>query len=292
MAERKASRTAVLVCQGRAVADGRLAVGRFSDPIAIELLTAPEREMVGTARSGVMPSGFGARLEYELLKGTSEILAARTVAIDDVVRDRGHPQLVILGAGLDARAWRMKELAEATVYEIDQPASQQEKRERLGDRAPLAAAVHFVPVDFAKDSLGTALEAAGHDATIPTTWIWEGVIPYLTPAQVAATTAVVGEHSAAGSRLILNYATTSRLNAFGRRAVQRLLTLAGRDNPMANEPFRSAWSPETLRELLSRSGFDVTVDVGLLAVAHDLDMSIIERTRFLGSGRIAVADRD
>ncbi|MEV6067936.1 class I SAM-dependent methyltransferase [Nocardia sp. NPDC052001] len=289
MAERKASRTAVLVCQGRAVADGRLAVGRFSDPIALELLTDSERELVATVRAGEMPSALGPRMEFELVAGTSEILAARTVTIDDAVRDRGNPQLVILGAGLDARAWRMKELADAAVFEVDQPASQQEKRERLGERTALAGAVHFVAVDFAKDSLGAALAAAGHDAAVPTTWIWEGVVPYLTPDQVAATVAVVGEHSASGSRLIVTYATHSRLNAFGRRAVQRLLTLTGRDNPLADEPFRSSWGPESLAKLLGRSGFDVTMDVDLLTAAQGLEMPI-ERTRFLGSGRIAVAD--
>ncbi|MFB7716320.1 class I SAM-dependent methyltransferase [Nocardia sp. NPDC056100] len=289
MAERKASRTAVLVCQGRAVADGRLAVGRFADPIALELLTESERELVATVRAGEMPSALGPRMEFELVAGTSEILAARTVTIDDAVRDRGNPQLVILGAGLDARAWRMKELADATVFEVDQPASQQEKRERLGERTAVAGAVHFVAVDFAKDSLGAALATAGHDAAVPTTWIWEGVVPYLTPDQVAATVAIVGEHSASGSRLIVTYATHSRLNAFGRRAVQRLLTLTGRDNPMADEPFRSSWGPESLAKLLGKSGFDVTMDVDLLTAAQGLDMPI-ERTRFLGSGRIAVAD--
>ncbi|MFF2550833.1 class I SAM-dependent methyltransferase [Nocardia sp. NPDC058058] len=287
MAERKASRTAVLVCQGRAVADGRLAVGRFADPIALELLTDSERELVSTVRSGEIPSALGPRMEFELLAGTSEILAARTVTIDDAVRDRGNPQVVILGAGLDARAWRMQELAGAAVFEVDQPASQGEKRERLGERAVLAGAIHFVAVDFAVDSLGDALAAAGHDATVPTTWIWEGVVPYLTPAQVAATTAVVGARSAAGSRLILTYSTTSRLNALGRRAIQQILTLTGRDNPMANEPFRSSWSPERLRKMLRESAFDVTMDAGLIDVARDLD---IPPSRFLGSGRIAVAD--
>lgn len=37
MASEPASRTAVLVCQGRAVADGRIAVGRFADPTALPL---------------------------------------------------------------------------------------------------------------------------------------------------------------------------------------------------------------------------------------------------------------
>jgi Leucine carboxyl methyltransferase len=41
---------------------------------------------------------------------------ARTVAIDDVVRETASPELVILGAGLDGRAFRMPELARTIVF--------------------------------------------------------------------------------------------------------------------------------------------------------------------------------
>jgi hypothetical protein len=55
-----ASRTAVFVCQGRAAADGRLAVGRFSDPVAEQLLRSDELEPVRAVREdavGVAVSG-------------------------------------------------------------------------------------------------------------------------------------------------------------------------------------------------------------------------------------------
>ena len=42
----EASRTAVLVCQGRAAAHDRIAVGRFSDPVAMSLLDDDERIVV------------------------------------------------------------------------------------------------------------------------------------------------------------------------------------------------------------------------------------------------------
>jgi methyltransferase (TIGR00027 family) len=130
MAGLRASRTAVLVCQARAVAAGRLAVGRFADPVAIRMLRPDERAEVELAR-GPVPRGWSERVTYEFLTATAEVLASRTVAIDDAVRRRGHAQLVILGAGLDGRAWRMPELAGASVFEVDQPASQQDKKERI-----------------------------------------------------------------------------------------------------------------------------------------------------------------
>lgn len=289
MAEREASRTAILVCQGRAVADGRLAVGRFSDPLAVELLHAAERVPVEQVRSGAMPQPFGERMEYELLSGTAEIMASRTVTIDDAIRDRGNPQLVVLGAGLDARAWRMPELAEVTVFEVDQPASQGDKRERLGERAVLAKDLHFVAVDFAKDSLGGRLAESGHDRTRPTTWIWEGVVPYLTREQVAATVAMVGEHSAPGSRFIITYPTPSTLNILGRKALRLLLTVSRRRDPLAHEPFRSSWTPQRLQTLLATQGFDVTTDMDMLTIARDLEIPV-QRERFLSTGRVTIAD--
>ncbi|MEC3953315.1 class I SAM-dependent methyltransferase [Nocardia sp. CDC153] len=289
MTERAASRTAILVCQGRAVADGRLGVGRFADPVAIDLLLPEERDIVGRVRAGEVPKGFGARMEYELVSTTSEVLAARTIAIDDAVREQGNPQLVILGAGLDARAWRMSELVGVEVFEVDHPASQAEKRERLGARAALAS-VHFVPVDFGRDVLGAALIEAGHDETRPTTWIWEGVVPYLTPAEVGDTVTEVAKRSAVGSRLIVTYPTPNRLYRYGRRAMELLLSVTGRTNPMAREPQRSSWTPEAMASVLSACGLTVTADRDMLTIAQEVRVEG-KSGSFLSTGRLAIADR-
>lgn len=289
MIDTEASRTAVLVCQGRAIADGRLGVGRFSDPLAAELLAPDERELVDRVRAGDVPKGVGARIEYELLSGTAELLAARTVVIDDAVRESVNPQLVILGAGLDSRAWRLPELAGVTVFEVDHPASQALKRERLGVRTT-EADVHFVPVDFGKDTLGASLTAAGHDATRPTTWIWEGVVSYLTLAEIADTVTEVAKRSAPGSRLIVTYTTPDLVRRYGRRAMELLLSVTGRANPMAREPQRSTWTPERAAALLSEHGFTPTSDIDMVAAAASAGV-VGRRERFLTGGRIVVADR-
>ena len=122
----RASATAVLVAQGRAVADGRLAVGRFADPTARWLLRDDELVDVDVARGEAPPRGWSARIGYEMLRANAEVMAPRTVAIDDAVRAAASPQVVILGAGLDGRAWRMAELGGADVFEVDHPASQRD----------------------------------------------------------------------------------------------------------------------------------------------------------------------
>src|SRR5439155_3238304 len=100
-------------------------------------------------------------------------------------------------------AWRMPELAEVAMFEVDHPASQQDKRDRVGDRSPMVGTHRWVPVDLAGSALGPALEAAGHDPARTTTWIWEGVVPYLTRPQVEATVDDVSARSAPGSRLVV-----------------------------------------------------------------------------------------
>ena len=279
MTAMEASRTAVLVCQGRAAADGRIAVGRFADQVAITMLRDAERVPVDQVRAGMPPAGWAERVDYEAVRACAELMVPRTIAIDEAVRARPAPQVVILGAGLDARAWRMKELAGADVFEVDHPPSQHEKQDRIGDQVPVARSLRYVPVDFTRDRLDAALAEAGHQPSAPTTWIWEGVVPYLhRPAVVSAL-------SAPGSNLIVNYQSRSVLAAVGRIVARAMNASARRRSPWADEPRRSAWTPETMRRLLTSHGFTVTSDEDLLGLARR------HRRISMRTGRIAVATR-
>ncbi len=291
MDDARPSGTAVLVCQGRAVANGRIAPERFDDPTAMALLRDDERVAVEQARAAEPPKSVGARMEFEMLRANAEVIVPRTVAIDDAVRARPNPQLVILGAGLDGRAWRLPELAATDVFEVDHPASQRDKRDRVGAMEPLSASLRFVPVDFAVDALDAALATAGHQAPQPTTWIWEGVVPYLTRSQVESTVRVVGGRSAPGSRLVVNYQSPSPVATLGRVAARAYALVARRHDPMAREPRRSAWTADAMRTVLRYADLDVTADDDLLTLAGRLPMTVTRR-RSLAAGRVAVADRD
>jgi methyltransferase (TIGR00027 family) len=290
METRAASQTAVLVCQGRAAAHERVAPGRFADPTAMALLRDDERVPVEQVRAGVAPKGWGARIPFEMVRACAEIMVPRTIAIDDAVRERHAPQLVILGAGLDGRAWRMGELADIDVFEVDHPASQQDKRDRLGDLSALSKTLRYVPVDFTHDRLEAALDAAGQQRTTPTTWVWEGVVPYLSRADVDGTAAVVSARSAPGSRLVVNYQSPAMSAAGGRLIARAMTALAGRSSPWASEPRRSSWTPAAMRELLTGHGLAVVRDDDLLALAERLPVPVKQR-RSLRTGRVAVADR-
>lgn len=288
-----ASRTAVLVCQGRAAADGRIAAPRFSDPVAMDLLHAGEREVVLQVRDEKPARGTGPRMTYDFVRGCAAVMVPRTVAIDDAIREHAAGQLVILGAGLDARAWRMSELAHAVVFEVDHPASQADKRERLRDRTPVAREVRFVATDFGQQNLADTLDQAGHRIDAPTTWVWEGVVPYLTPAQVDATVHAIERRSAKGCRMVINYNVSSAGASIGRGIARVMMRLARTPDPWRDEPHRSRWTPEELSALLGAHGFRTITDRNLWEIARALepDQHVEKFGGSLQNGRVLVADR-
>jgi methyltransferase (TIGR00027 family) len=253
------SQTAVMVAAARAAAHGRTKVAAFADPTALTLLPADARHRVEQYLGGVPPKGLRARVQRGILEGRTKMMVPRTVAIDAAIRDAASPQLVLLGAGLDGRAWRMAELADTIVFEVDHPDSQRRKRERAASLTPTARDLRFVPVDFTRDRLGDALAAAGHDPARPTTWVWEGVVMYLERADIEATLRVVEERSAAGSHLVILYTSPSLI----RTAAGLVLGLIG-------EPFRSAFTAEQMRALLEGFRFSVEHDDDLATIAARL----------------------
>ena len=236
-----------MVCMGRAAAHGVTPVAQFADPTALVLLPDDARARVERFRAGAKPKTVPERLERFFLDKRSKMMVARTVAIDEAVRAVRSPQLVILGAGLDGRAWRMPELRDVTVFEVDHPDSQRDKRTRAASLPQVARDVRFVPVDFARDDLDAALAGTGHDSARATTWIWEGVVMYLALAEVEATLGVIARRSAAGSRLIVAYHSPALIL----RLVAFLVARVG-------EPLRSAFTAHAMRTLLATHGFGVS----------------------------------
>jgi methyltransferase (TIGR00027 family) len=273
----RASETAILVCMGRAIADGRSAVRQFADPTAMALLPDAARARVERIRRTAIPWRL---FEYAHLTNLATMMALRTNAIDDAVRGVTSPQVVILGAGLDGRAWRMPELAGAVVFEVDHPDSQRIKRARATALDRVAREVRFVAVDFTRDSLDAALAAAGHDPAQPTTWIWEGVVMYLAQPAIDATLAVIDRRSAPASRLVVAY-----------HAPALILRVVGAVVRRMGEPLHSSFTPDAMRALLARYRFDVVRDASIASLGAAISRSVARATRFNTHLHIATADR-
>lgn len=153
--------------------------------------------------------------------GVLGFLVARERYIDDFLLDtiqNGAAQVVILGAGFDARAYRFREaLAGVTVIEVDHPATQAIKLERLRKLTdPTPENVVFASVDFDTQSLEERLLDNGYNPQRKTSFIWQGVTYYLTQAGVERTLSFVREHSAPGSTIIFDYIDAAVLQHAGR----------------------------------------------------------------------------
>jgi methyltransferase (TIGR00027 family) len=153
--------------------------------------------------------------------GTIEYILARTRYIDDYLRtclDNGIDQLVILGAGLDSRAYRFEQLiGHVEVFEVDQEPTQQEKRRRLESIfGALPDHVSFVPIDFNAETL-EKLYDYGYQKDQQTLFIWEGVTYYLTSEAVDSTLGFVVKNSREASSIIFDYVYASALTATRKR---------------------------------------------------------------------------
>jgi methyltransferase (TIGR00027 family) len=113
----------------------------------------------------------------------------------------GIRQVVLLAAGLDSRAYRLDWPAGTSVYEIDLPKVLDYKAQTLADvGATPTADRRAVPVDLRHD-WPQALRDAGFDASTPTAWLAEGLLPFLPAAAQEAMFASIDTLSGTGSRV-------------------------------------------------------------------------------------------
>jgi methyltransferase (TIGR00027 family) len=278
----RASWTAMMVAFWRSLADlGVTTVADFHDPKARLLLDGPVwRFMLRRAGAKAAdPAGEFAAKMRPWIDG----IVLRVAFIDDVLARSGARQVVMLGAGLDTRAWRLEALRGARVFEVDHPDTQSYKRARAARLGAPVAEVRYVPVDFTRDDVAAALKAAGHDADAPTAWVWEGVVMYLGDDALRATLRAVRALSAPGSTLIVHY-HEPEATASG-SAVRRLMF------SWLGEPQIGLRRREVLRDELARAGFRVTEDADLAAQAARVGAAATgaEATR-LRVSRIAVAE--
>ncbi|BCO33790.1 SAM-dependent methyltransferase [Mycobacterium heckeshornense] len=185
-----------------------------------------------------------------------DFMAVRTAFFDEFFLDAAHSgvrQMVILAAGLDARAWRLPWPAGVTVYELDQPKVLQFKSRTLQRHGARPGARQVsVPVDLRHD-WPKALQEAGFDASKPSAWLAEGLLRYLPAAAQDLLIQRVHALSPAGSRLAANspagdFLNPERLKRQRQRA-QRLRTEARRLTGTEVPDVEELWYPEERTDL-------------------------------------------
>nr|QBI71325.1 O-Methyltransferase [uncultured bacterium] len=190
--------TAFAACSARAV-EGSRPDRLMEDPFAVRFIH-------GAKLDTGLPLSV-AEVERESML-SSRFAGVRTRVFDDFLRQAvadGAGQVVILAAGLDARAFRMPWTAGIDVYEVDHPDVLDFKDAVLGDiGAEAPCRRHVVRADLAGD-WGSVLDAAGFDPGRKTAWMAEGLLPYLGAREEGDLLRTLGARSLPGSRVCLEY---------------------------------------------------------------------------------------
>jgi methyltransferase (TIGR00027 family) len=169
----------------------------FDDPLAAAFVTARGKPQVETTESA---DGVDMRPMLH------PYIAIRTRFFDDALLEAtaaGIRQVVILGAGLDARAFRLRWPSGTRVFELDMPelfafkegVITQRGLEPRCDRA-------VIPVDL-RDDWPAALEAHGFARTHASAWLLEGLLMYLAQGERSELLRRIGKLAAPESKMAL-----------------------------------------------------------------------------------------
>ena len=157
------------------------------DPWAAQLAGEPGMAWLARQAPGAtLPMVLRARFFDEWLRSCAEA---------------GVRQVVLLGAGLETRAWRLAWPAGVSVFEVDR-AGVLDLKAAILEAAGANPSCRRVPVpaDLAGDWPGT-LEAAGFDREAPTAWLAEGLLFYLPDPALRGVLRSATRLASPGSRL-------------------------------------------------------------------------------------------
>ena len=228
----------------------------FADPLALRI--------IGEGAATELREGRDVRAMTQST-GLRAFIATRSRFTEDCLSEamaRGVRQYVLLGAGLDTFAYRAPREG-LHVYEVDHPATQSWKRQRLADVSIAAPDwVTYAPVDFERETLRDGLARAGFDFAKPAVFAWLGVTPYLTRDAVMSTLAFVAS-LAKGSEVAFDYAEpTESHDAQQREHFEAMATRVA----ASGEPFRSFFEPRSLARNVKAIGFSFVEDLDAAAL--------------------------
>ncbi|BBX94880.1 putative S-adenosyl-L-methionine-dependent methyltransferase [Mycobacterium lacus] len=261
--------TATMVAAQRALAADP-AYAFIDDPYAAPLVRAVGLDVYTRLVDWQIPTGEDSEFDPErMAKG----MACRTRFYDRFFVDAVHSgigQVVILAAGLDARAYRLSWPAGTVVYEVDMPEVIAFKTATLsGLGAQPTAERRTVAVDL-RDDWGSALQAAGFDPQARAAWSAEGLLVYLSDAAADALFDHITALSAPGSRLAFEFVPDTaifaderwrshheRMSELGFELDLNELVYHGQPSHVIDHLTRSGWqtTSRTVEELHEANGF-------------------------------------
>jgi methyltransferase (TIGR00027 family) len=230
----------------------------FEDPLALRILGVDADALVRAAEAEADP--FRQRLRW--------FIAIRSRVAEDALAaalERGVRQLVVLGAGLDTTAYRTTPSPDLRIFEVDHPATQAWKRQRLAEAdIALPAALTFVPIDFERETLADGLATAGFDPAQQTFFTWLGVVPYLTDEAISSTLGFIAGLSG-GAHVVFDYVNPpDTMTEPGRRAMHEGLIARV---AAVGEQLRNHFDSDALHAQMKALGFHELEDLGWPEIA-------------------------
>lgn len=236
-------------------ADRRL----VDDDLAELFLPAPLRWLVAATRSAVLRRALIGASE-RTGRGLWANLACRKRFIGDKLSEAlpDIDAVVILGAGLDTRAYRLARETRKPVFEVDLPVNIARKartvRKVLGE---LPVSVRLVALDFERDDLLTALAGRGYRPDYRVFLIWEGVTQYLTEDALRATLAGL-RPVAPGSRMVFSYVRRDFIDGTNRYGTPTLY----RSVRERRQLWHFGIAPEDVASFLQEYGWRLVEQIG------------------------------
>jgi methyltransferase (TIGR00027 family) len=250
----------------------------ISDPFA--------RVFLDAAGDGVWNWHAGLQLPAELIELEPDLplqmqamvgyMASRTAFFDTFflnATQAGIRQVVILAAGLDSRSWRLPWPDGTTVYELDQTKVLDFKASTLREHGAEPACNRVAVAVDLRHEWPTALQQAGFDASAPSAWSAEGLMPYLPAAAQELLFDRVQGLTAPGSRVAVEALgptfLDSEIREKRRARMDRVRDFMAKADPQREIPrIDELWyfeEREDVGDWFGRHGWDVTV-----APSHEL----------------------
>ena len=241
----------------------------------IESLAKPDKRVIydayakhfvlGASILKLIGHKFSVWLGDKIVPGMHEHLISRTRFIDDLIEKSTSidiEQYVILGAGYDSRAHRLKLPSKLKIFEVDQHEVQERKRSRLPDNTTNKANVIYISIDFNHQSLKEQLLNAGFDQNKSTIYTLEGVSQYITREALNSTLKELDAlNQNSNSKIFISYVNKLLKDdpkaCFGvgysnpEKAVKFITNGAAK----VGEPWISFYSAKEIQSLLSQNNF-------------------------------------
>jgi methyltransferase (TIGR00027 family) len=229
------------------------------DDLAASFLPKPLRALVRASKFRLIRRAVIAASERSG-PGLWANLSCRKSYIDDNLAESlpSVEAVVILGAGLDTRPYRLARLGDVPVFEVDLPVNITRKRaivSRVFGKVP--PSVRLVSVDFERDVLMATLASYGYRVDSPTFFVWEGVTQYLTADAVRATFDELAQ-AASGSRLDFTYVRRDFIdgvNLYGAQVLYEKFRVR-------SQTWKFGMLPEDIEDFLARYGWRLIEQVG------------------------------